>query len=49
MAALRLDEHPLHLGLGARAVPQPRFTGDMAGSASALFITAGLGTQDRPR
>lgn len=30
MAAQRLDRHPLHLGLGARAVPQPEFTGDMA-------------------
>ena len=29
MAALRLDRHPLHLGLGARAVPQPAFTGAM--------------------
>lgn len=27
MSGIRLAEHPLHLGLGARAVPQPRFTG----------------------
>ena len=25
-----LDEHPVHLGLGATAVPQERFTGEMA-------------------
>lgn len=25
-----LSEHPLHLGLGASSIPQPRFTGDMA-------------------
>lgn len=29
MAPLRLDSHPLHLGLGSKAVPQPRFTGTM--------------------
>lgn len=27
MPPLRLDRHPLHLGLGAVAVPQPEFTG----------------------
>lgn len=27
MTALRLAEHPLHLGLGATAEPQPPFTG----------------------
>lgn len=26
----RLDHNPIHLGLGAVAVPQPTFTGDMA-------------------
>jgi hypothetical protein len=25
--AHRLDTHPIHIGLGARAVPQPAFTG----------------------
>ncbi len=30
MAGLRLDTHPLHLGLGASAVPQPEFGGGMA-------------------
>jgi len=25
-----LTKHPLHLGLGATAIPQPEFTGDMA-------------------
>lgn len=29
MAGQRLDTHPLHLGLGATAVPQPEFTGAM--------------------
>ena len=24
-----IDTHPIHLGLGATAVPQPEFTGDM--------------------
>lgn len=27
MSGIRLAERPLHLGLGATAVPQPRFTG----------------------
>lgn len=27
MTARRLEEHPLHLGLGATVVPQPPFTG----------------------
>jgi mannose-6-phosphate isomerase-like protein (cupin superfamily) len=27
MAAQHLGEHPIHLGLGATAVPQPAFTG----------------------
>lgn len=27
MAGLRLEERPIHLGLGATAVPQPAFTG----------------------
>ena len=27
MTPLRLEEHPIHLGLGATAVPQPRFSG----------------------
>lgn len=27
---MELARFPLHLGLGARAVPQPEFTGDMA-------------------
>ena len=30
MTVYRLDEKPLHLGLGATAVVQPEFTGDMA-------------------
>ncbi|MEM9862230.1 MAG: cupin [Myxococcota bacterium] len=28
--AHRLDEHPIHLGLGAKASNEPAFTGDMA-------------------
>lgn len=27
MSAPRLEQHPIHLGLGATAVPQPEFTG----------------------
>jgi mannose-6-phosphate isomerase-like protein (cupin superfamily) len=30
MSAWRLDERPLHLGLGATALVQPEFGGDMA-------------------
>lgn len=30
MAVFRLDQHPLHLGVGATAVVLPGFTGDMA-------------------
>jgi mannose-6-phosphate isomerase-like protein (cupin superfamily) len=29
MAVFRLDQNPLHLGLGAKAVVLPEFTGDM--------------------
>lgn len=75
MQRLSLDRFPLHLGRGARAVPQPEFAGtewfaayvecsagdyainprgvwhtaDVAGHATALFITAGVGTEHRPR
>jgi hypothetical protein len=55
-----LFTHPVHLGLGAKALAQPEFTGMLwyeaysarhagDGAASALFITAGLGTQHKPR
>lgn len=55
-----LFTHPLHLGLGAKAIQQPEFTGmDFYasyiertagdGSATALFIAAGFGTEHRPR
>jgi hypothetical protein len=57
-----LAEIPMHLGLGAKATPQTRFTGevivkppgvwqiaDVAGTATALLITAGVGSQNRPR
>ena len=30
MAGLRIADHPIHLGLGASAVPQPAFGGGMA-------------------
>lgn len=29
MSIRNLEEHPLHLGLGATAIPQPEFTGGM--------------------
>ncbi len=29
MAGTSIELHPLHLGLGARAIPQPEFTGAM--------------------
>jgi len=68
MKRLSLERFPLHLGLGAKAVPQPEFSGmewyagdyainprgvwhmaDVAGHATTLFITAGVGTEHRPR
>ena len=67
----RLAEIPVHLGLGATAVPQEIggttrsvtlqrgeavvnppgvwHTADVSEPATALFITAGLGTEIRPR
>ena len=30
MAGRRIEDYPIHLGLGARAVPQPSFGGGMA-------------------
>ncbi len=74
----KLSTHPAHLGLGASAVVEPRFTGidwyagygarhavdgvegrlvsmhvwhtaDVDAPATALFITAGWGTQMRER
>lgn len=44
-----LEEHPVHLGRGASVVSEPVFTADVRVSATALFITAGIGTQNRPR
>ena len=29
MSVRKLEKHPLHLGLGATAIPQPEFTGGM--------------------
>lgn len=46
MAAHRLDEHPIHLGLGASAVPQPRFTG-MAWYGDYVARHAGDGAEGR--
>lgn len=54
----RLAQHPVHLGLGASAVVEPAFSGNDAGvwhtadvqeHGTALFVTAGIGTQIRPR
>jgi hypothetical protein len=51
--------HPIHLGLGASAEAElmfnwylaygARHASDVEGDATALFITAGQGTEHRPR
>ena len=40
-----LSRYPVHLGVGATVEHLPEFDG----SATALFVTAGMGTQVRPR
>ena len=56
-----LFSQPIHLGLGATTqvtlgagdyainAPGVRHTADVAAPVTALFITAGLGTEHRPR
>ena len=50
---LRLDHIPVHLGLGADdAIINPPgvwHTADIAGTATALFVTAATGTRNRLR
>jgi hypothetical protein len=53
-ASFRLGDTPVHLGLGGLVVPLANppgwwHTADVTGSATALFITAGLGTEHRAR
>jgi hypothetical protein len=44
-----LGPHPIHRGLGVRAERLAAFEGTTEWSATALFITAGPGTEIRPR
>ena len=57
MAGTSLEQHPLHLGLGARAIAQPAFTGAMewyadyserhaADGAESRLVTAHTFTED---
>ena len=57
MAGTSLEQHPLHLGLGARAIAQPAFTGAMewyadyserhaADGAEGRLVTAHTFTED---
>lgn len=57
MAGTSLEQHPLHLGLGARAIAQPEFTGAMdwymdysersaADGAEGRLVTVHTFTQD---
>ena len=43
MSALDMSKNPVHLGPGVW------HTADIEGTATALFITAGLGTEHKPR
>lgn len=45
--AFRLSETPVHLGLGARVVVQPRFTGEMSWYESYGARTQSDGTEGR--
>jgi hypothetical protein len=60
MDGTKIPKHPIHLGLGATAVSAHTFkeswnepgtwhSANVVGEATALFITAGMGTQHRPR
>ena len=46
-AAFNLQTHPVHLGLGARVVPQERFTGDMEWYERYAARTASDGVEGR--
>jgi hypothetical protein len=45
------SKHSVQLGTGEYAINEPGtwHTADVTGKATALFITAGVGTQHRPR
>ena len=47
--AQSLEAFPIHLGLGAAALPQPEFTGTMEWYIDYARRTAGIGTENCPR
>ncbi|MEM7612705.1 MAG: cupin [Pseudomonadota bacterium] len=47
MTATRLERNPIHLGLGASAITQPTFTGDMAWYEAYGARNANDGTEGR--
>jgi hypothetical protein len=47
LAKHRLEQELIHLGLGAAALPQPAFTGEMAWYADYASRTAGDGAEGR--
>ena len=49
MTVQRLDQNPIHLGLGAVARVQPPMDGDMGWYMAYAERTAGEGTDIRPR
>lgn len=47
MAGTSIDRFPLHLGLGAKAVPQPEFTGEMEWYGTYIARHAADGAEGR--
>ena len=47
MAGTSIEQHPLHIGLGAKATPQPRFTGEMDWYMDYSARTAADGVEGR--
>ena len=47
MAGTSIEQHPLHLGLGAAATPQPQFTGEMDWYMAYSARTAADGAEGR--
>ena len=47
MAGTSIEQHPLHIGLGAKATPQPRFTGEMDWYMDYSARTAADGAEGR--
>ena len=47
MAGTSIEQHPLHIGLGAMATPQPQFTGEMDWYMDYSARTAADGAEGR--